>query len=1413
MIPTVDGITAIVAYGPTATLFTLARNHTVQQYDINPNNSPLQVHSVQHVPANTPPTPPTTLEERKNPYAREDDSESSGRIPIFPQLTDGESSADEGAVMSPLEKIAREMDSLDALESELRDKVTPLSPTSSREPSVSSRSSGRHFRQRKYLYDRPESSRASTTSGYDGTEFSFGATAPRPNEGMSIRSSASVSSSKYRSTNLRKQILRSPEESDSTATMDLFPFLKERLREIDFRTPHYGTAPRTAEVLRREMLSVVFGWNEDAAALIRDELSRHQPGSASGVLLSKWLGDVGADSMASVVGSESMTSSDWMLLALSSIRADSQKKVGEAFVQRLLEKGDIHPAVAILLGLGEQNDAIEVYVSQAYWMEALLLCCLTSPSDWGRQSFLLRKWGEIAVQHGEPELAVRIFSCASVETTDAWFSPRAQDAVYTAQQQRFTDPGSAGPLTSPPLSPPSRSGSGRLTAKNASLKLITTFGERGAPMTKDDPTPMAVGVTPIAESALSPRGGEPWLRTGRRDNSENRTATPGGAGRRKRLPSKSDIVRAKAEAAEMATPLTAAHVPASRAPSATGHRSVRTTSLSSNEAPETALRPTVYNAERLAPAPKDDNRMPSPSQQAFTTFREGSRSRGAFHGRNPSGLAVQIVETTYGEDAFSPGPSTRDTGNTAFTNATGTSRGGASSPPLTGVSTKSAKSKAIDAYISSVEAARVVARKERAESKQRRNRSRSRNESRVRGASSARDQSAARGGDGPKHIKPAKKSPSSPIPMSPEEIKMAMDSGLPISDSEDFYRVTSPVDSHKSGKSFARTAARQRSPNRNKLHVDDGRGRSDDRGSGSAARSPSSPLPLLPQRQASLREDDTESDGRRVRVRGQSSSRNERDDLQTRRAASRSRARSSSRRGAPKGEDTDNASTDTVPPLAERRIRKRTKAEAARELEERRLSLARRPSAPAIPLPSDLPRPGLTPRSNTELGNSPHSFMPPISRSQTVDPDAMARYGKVSGTSTPSVSIGLPATPRAMRHPKYMNADPERDDAPPVPEIPGNLSSLSRLSGSMLSQVTGSNISSSLTSDRVKDADGDDSIGPLLPSTVFGMKGPQAPPRSASAPIEKAFGGLPSHPAYKPSLPHSSRRLSKGHVRKISPPEPQVIQSSITNITSIGEALSGANIDDDQQIVIIPDDQADPIILPELQHLAGPPLPPPPPTMFSQLSQGSSGVINIAIDGSESGAASDLSSALSSAPSQFPQPMERSSTTSPSMHRRGRGSVGGETFSSRMRGVAERMRSSSRTGHTKSPQPDIIVPMPYDSVLPPMPPQQQQQYHVRRESISRAKSPYEQAMAASSSAQQQQQQHSSSNEQIPIPPPPPPPTAPPAGFDGRLNEMSVPPVRSQSAMSGYRNPKEIRANMPPDYAEAGVYQTVHGGFL
>jgi len=1449
IVPTIDGVIGITNYGPTATLFTLGRNHTTQQYDINPTSVPLQVQSVQHVPANTPPTPPTTLEEQKNPYTGP---------PTLPTLSDAESSADDSDGMSPLQKIAREMDSLDQMESERRDKVTPLSPTSSRASSTSSKSSG-GGRRRNYLYDRPPSSKASASAGYQETEFSFTVPFTRPDrDSMSIRSgSTRASQAGFRSSSLRKEILRSPEETKHTAMMDLFPSTKHRVRNVPLQTPHYGNVARTAEILQREMLSVVFGWNDTTESLIREELSHHRPGSASSVLLAKWVGDVGADNMASMVGAESMTSSDWMLLALSSIGEDSQKKVGEAFVQRLLEKGDVHPAVAILMGLGELNDAIEVYFSQGYYMEAVLLTCLHAPSDWQRQCYLLRKWGETAVRSGEPELAVRIFSCTSVETTEPWTSPRAQDAVFAAMQVRYEELGGAEPLASPPLSPPSRSGSGRMTAKNASLKLITTFGDKGAPLSKlsDDPTPLAAGVTPIVASAMSLRADTAWPRASRhdtRDPSSARTATPGGFAKRNRLPSRDQILRTRQESGAASTPITAAREFRDRAGSASRSLGRRTPSISDTEEPTTALRPTVYDHLRTGSDSPAAHRLPSPLH-GFQHMRQASRSRNGSHSSQPENLTLQIVETRYTQDALSPGPSTQNTATTDHSALSERDRAGAISPSVSGMSTRSAKSKAIDDYISSVEVARAVKRQGRSGSKARgesqsRGESRSRAESRPgRGASRPRERSELRGRGAARYIKGPKKSPASPIPMSPEEIAEATSKEAANTEAESFYKLASPIEPVNSDfvaamharrpsaeamalqRSTSRVATRQRSPDRSVQQDGDDRGRTDLRVPGIPARSPSSPLPS--QQQPIEEKLETQSDGKRVRIRTQSLAR---DDLQTRRAASRSRARDASKPRQPQsavertapyaygaqsaverippykyeaqsavehptGSPTSPRSPAANIPLAQLLSKKQL---AAKELEERRMSLARRPSAPAFPLPSDLGagRPAMFPRSHTELGNNPHSSMLPNSRSHTADPEVSAKYGKVSGTSTPSAPIGLPATPRAMRHPLYLGTDPE--SPPPVPGMPDSLSSLS---GSLLSQVTGSNVSrvnpssiSGVSSSQISDqarSGADDGIGPLLPSTVFGKQGPQAPVRSASVPLE--YATLPLHHAYKSSLPASNKRFSggRGHVRMISPPESSMPETQ-SELSSIDQALYGGAGNDGQVVIIEAGTDEDLIVLPELQHLAMTPPPPPPPPFHSSAQRNSTDLGGMAIEGNYSStgtATSGTPSDLSQTSYNFPQPMQRASTASPHQHRRGHGSIG-ESFGSRMRGVADRMRSTSKSRAKSPPMLEAYTyKTPYETVLPSIP-----SPHQRRQDSWRAKSPYELAMA---------------EEQGEMPPPPPPAPAPPApGSEGKLSETSVPP-KSSGSRSGYRHPKELRANMPPTSLQSGASDTTQSGFL
>ena len=292
-------------------------------------------------------------------------------------------------------------------------------------------------------------------------------------------------------------------------------------------------------------------------------------GSQNAVLLSKWLND-DPEHMAAMIGAGGTPSSmDWMMLALSGLGGQAQtKKIGQAFVEKMLAKGDIHSAATILLSLGDENDAIEVYVTRNHFMEAILLACLLRPDDWQRQSFLVRRWGEHVVENSQQHLAIRCFSCTGVEPSEPWTSPTAQRAVNFPGEQTFVDEEPSGTQMLPPRSrfleaptpvampaPPAPFSSPgqptRMTTKNSALRLITSFTPivtasdyRFPGLKSDDRTPtQGPGVTPIAESAiggsaLTPGGlGSYRLNNARSLNAySGRTPTPGGYVRQ-RLPS------------------------------------------------------------------------------------------------------------------------------------------------------------------------------------------------------------------------------------------------------------------------------------------------------------------------------------------------------------------------------------------------------------------------------------------------------------------------------------------------------------------------------------------------------------------------------------------------------------------------------------------------------------------------------------------------------------------------------------------------------------------------------------------------------------------------------------------------------------------------------------------------------------
>lgn len=1312
-------------------------------------------------------------------------------IPIT--VSDAETSENEAATASSIHSITSE---IDQLTEERRDRVGPLSPVSSRASSVnSSRSSLSGRRIPSYRYDKAPSSRNSNTSANEGTEFSFGQPIRQPTgESISIRSASSLNSAKYKPSALRKEYSRNKQELQTTsARIDLFPFLKARLSDVPFRTPHYGEAACTPEVLRREMLSVVFGWNDDIELLIREEckcmlwkiwqnlsdsvtVSRHAPGSASSVLLSKWLRELGADALTSMIGSESMTSADWMVLALSTMGNGSQKKIGEAFILRLLEKGDIHSAVAILLSLGEENDAIEVYVSRNMYMEAILLTCLVSPADWRRQSYLVRRWGEILVAQGQPELAVRCFSCTSIESSETWFSPRAEQRFHTAARKEQV---AVQQSAQSPLSPPSAGALARLTAKTASLKLITTFGDKAtASAPSSVATPMVglltVGVTPIADSAVSPGGPSTWSKVSHRkerDPSSARTATPGGYGRRRQT-SRGDSHRVRTGSE---TPRTAARdftlnntTGELNEQRRYGHTS-RASSVGSSGASFQHLDPasTAYATHKTS----GPDRLPSPSNDVFARLKEETRARSGVHERLPTTLQVQVYESSYSDRANSPA----ETGQShRVQNANTTTNG--TSGDLGRITQSSAwDGSSQEHYVSE-----------------------------------QREASQVRGRVGMRYIGRPKRSPSSPIPMSPEEVAAAT-RAMAEKESERTastqVAVRDPVLMRPSSRASHRLPSRNRDTKTQRLPSID-RGRDLDRGQKSVGRSPSSPLPMPVGSGGKAQDLEPDSIGERAKSRQRSLSNRPRARSQQSKATSpvrpdarvRSRTRQASEEAAspmkqisnasminPLSETESDASTDRSDVRSRAQDSLTRKQLAALELEERRRSLARRPSAPIIPLPGQSwhKRPPIGPRFFTELGDAPQSFSPPLSgagheRSHTADPHDLSKFvHNAMGSNTSAISIGLPATPRAMRHPLQMGIDLR--DRMDVPSMAGTTDNLPQLPSSRYEQLPAETK--------------DHQVVDLLPYTTT-SEGTHSPRSVASAPLERFVGDLemkPHHSTHGPSSLASTDdySVSRGHVRKASQTD-----GYISTTQQHSPPIVTASIDEtiqDAQIVIV--EATSDAVLPELRHLAMPPPPPPPPFRFStgdRTSTSSLGVINIAIEEE-----SPMVIGTTTTPA-----IERAATTSPTInmtsrnhaygpaqhsqhnHRHGRNSAG-EGIGSRIRTVTERMRSTSRSRHA-SPI-EISKPVaPYESIMPILNSQTS-----RRGSLSGTKSPTYKQSASNTPAPQdiaaaRETRISAASplmEQV-IPP----------------ENIGLPPSRTGSAFQGYgrQASKDIRANMPSD---------------
>jgi hypothetical protein len=1361
------------------------------------------VANVQH-PANLlPPSPPVSIEEQKKQNSSAATAAHISEVPVNIDIS--ESDEDH---MSPLARIAREMDKIEAERGERQDpdRADTLSPVSSRShTSTTSRSSAASAGSRPHREYRKQSSVVSRGQS-DATTISIGSSfhSTREPSLMSSRDSLSMSSlstqsnasnrSRQRGSRLRQEVLRSPED---VKVIDLFKFTKSRLSDIPYRHPQVlDNSHLTNSDLRRQMLSTIFGWNGEAEALIKDEMSRHPLGSPNRLLLAKWLGDIDTDIMAT--SSESMTSSDWMLLALSGIGGHaSQTKVARAYVQRLLEKGDVHTAATIMIGMGDQNDAIEIYVSHKRYMEALILTCLVFPADWQRQAELIRKWGEWAVQHSQQQLAIRCFSCTGSEPSEPWVSPTAQAATFSQLQSQ-----SIPELLSPPLSPPGTRGPQRSIAKTSALKLITSFGDKPGKskffgIGEDERTPIGGGVTPIAESALSPGGSEtahtaflrPSHRSAYHTPASARTATPGGFSRQ-RLPSigemPSDVIPRRTT--KLPTPVDSGSDKEKNDRLARAHE--RNISQPETLQLSSATYVPIGRAATASPMMEKSrhrtgNPLPSPSAESFTATKRDARTRNGSRDRKPDGLQIQWppMESIITGDYMTTSPDT----SVASSRRAGTSRSVAGSAASISTSTRSpiysersyksvgtaspvVTGKSLDQYISSLESAQY-----HAERQQRRHGSRER-QTRARSGSrkpKVREPSEDRGRSAARYIKPAKRSPTSPVPMSPEDLRdlgaigYGDDATTEAKGARDTSRSKNSKPSSRVRRSSpeavsrtqtgskphsrvaSRNNSRRRSPD-SRLTMIDTRGRSKGR-EGSAMRSPSSPLPMSPQ--AKFYQDDdaddlrkANEDQKRFRSRQRSTSRlRERGSSAVRDSSPdrRRRDRSGSRR---RGE-RDNSTTRKEPsphPKRERSTHARSisdqkfgdlnqmkdertlkKEQAARELEERRKSLARRPSVPPIVHPEELAT--LSPMNYrepspefTRASTFPSPTQP--SRSQTTSPPPLqTSQVYIKDSTSSSVQVGLPATPRAMRHPKF---DPEGRDIPDVPQIPEKYDLAQPPSWGSLNAISYNNAF--------------DNLAPL-PKTTYQAAPRRVPPRSASAPIPEEPplsphplpAALPTHPAFQAALPPSSRRRTQDlnairppiqSPRKVNPGEAQpgtLGYESRNNspVYSVGTSGVMGGIDETIEASSQPINPSNdnltppppppapaPPILKELQHLATPPPPPPAPlyrpgnpntnSIVSGVSQGS-GVIEIVMDDDED--KPNVSTIEVPAQSQL-QPVRTSSIS----HNRGR-SENDSSLSGRFSRAAERLRSASRGRNgsplmerTKSPQEQS----PYESIPP-----------------------------------------------------------------------------------------------------------------
>lgn len=938
--------------------------------------------------------------------------------------------------------------------------------------------------------------------------------------------------------------------------------------------------------------------------------------------------------------------------------------------------------------------------------------------------------GEYVIPQSQQQLAIRCFMCTGAEPTEPWASPTAQHAGLFSETARKSptkspEPGYPSPASIvPPHQRKPSTGSKTAAAQAPSLKLVTSFDSQSDPnlrfpgLKSDNQTPTnAPWITPIVESAVgesafSPGGMGQFRSNGMQSLNQamgSRSVTPGFRGR---LPSIGETPIDVQPPTFPPTPFRKAGESATTSES----EDQQDESSQGHQEESLSLLPSArYEPEQGAQAHKPSPQtavqigsdrfagikgLPSPAPGVFEALTDQSESRNGSRDRKPGGLQLHLQRR--------PSQSGMSDHFDRLSNARSPP---VSSNSLHSVKTPSTGGRTIDNFIQSLDKANYYARKHQ--------------DLRVQGHTRSNTDdsvefhaSEARGRHEDRLTSRAMRSPSSPIPMSPgEAAQYSSTSRSRARNGESRTRSGSKV--RRPG---SRNSARRhnRSASRNTSGRTSERDRSIDRDE-----SPPSPRPITPMNEA-LRL--VTSDRERLRSHQHTNSNRGETHAGGRRGRSsdsnRVPGRSNSRQAAREHESTtdqesaasnsNNAGQDEnfllssktfegsaapmeetheIPFIVDLKEQKR-KELAAAELEARRLSLARNPSAPNIPFPGDIrsnmrsPPAGLYPIAASPFGQRPLLRQrTPSNRESQGD-----RSSSGSGSSRSGVAPGLPATPRAMRQAKYNSKGPEEL----VPDSTFLLSD-ARYQGE---------------AERI----GRSMSVPVLES------------QPASVPCN-----LPTHPRYNPTLPRSrstSRTRNMGHRRESS----RELSSPGGGGGYFGTSPVGVGIEETLESALQRQRQQNqqaqssdnnnnnnnnPPILPELQHLNTPP-PPPPAPFFSNSPPAcaspreSSGTIDIAIDNDNLGRL--LPRAMTAGPTidlrSSPLSSSSSGGTGPGTgidkrrrmsfeHGHRRGKSANESFASKIKNLA-RMRSNSSRGLDgwghNPPEGEIPTQMPYESV-------------------------------------------------------------------------------------------------------------------